>query len=70
MTSSERSQLQLWYQVGTATILFCLLVQLPLTVKYWMLYKQDPAKHLNLRTRIFLMPFVFIPYKFAAVSLE
>lgn len=44
-----------------ASFLLILLVQLPLTIKYYKLSKLDPSKYAHMRGPMFLAPFVTFP---------
>ena len=70
MDKQEQSALSSWYQVAQATILFVIMVQIPLSLKYYLLAKRDPKTYGHLRLRIFLFPLVFIPYKYSATKIE
>ena len=61
LTPRERSDLTFWGQIVTASALFTVIIQLPLSIKYILLIRRDPVLNKHLLKRLYAMPLIAFP---------
>ena len=61
LTPKEKSLMTFWGQLVTASALFTVLVQFPLSVKYIIHIRRDPVLNKHLLKRLYAMPLIAFP---------
>ena len=71
LSPKEKSDFTFWGQIVTASALFTVIIQLPLSIKYILLIRKDPVLNKHLLKRLYAMPLIAFPtFYFSSLQTE